>query len=213
MGSLIHVTAWERVSPWRRVLAAFVRVTILLLLVIVLAHLAYGKRYQLAAKIWHWRHGYSTRMGSYEVPVPEHWLFSQNSVAFTLVNTDTTVPRRDGRFYTTALITLFQLRHSPVGASQIEFWASLQRQRLEREQVKSAAEKRLSFDDEAVICIGGSELSAMMRDEKAFPDTSAISLSCMSDHGLEILFVGEPSDLQPFYTFVSQIHRHAQTGN
>jgi len=36
MGSLIHVTAWERVSLWRRVLAAFVRVAILIALLNVL---------------------------------------------------------------------------------------------------------------------------------------------------------------------------------
>ena len=209
MGSLIHITAWERVSPWRRVLAAFVRVTILLLIVALLAYLGYGKRYQLAAKIWHWRHGYSTIMGNYDVPVPEHWLLlDQNYVAFTLVNTEPTVPRRDGRFHTTALVTLFPFRRSPAGASQTQFWLSLQRQRLEREGVKTAVEKTLSFDDEAVICIGGGELSAIMRHEKAFPETSIISLSCMSDHGLDIQFVGEPSDLQHFYTFVSQIRRH-----
>jgi hypothetical protein len=90
----------------------------------------------------------------------------------------------------------------------MEFWLSRQRQRLEREEVKSAEEKRLSFNDEAVTCIGGAELGAIMRQQKAFPDTSVISLSCMTDHGLEIQFVGEPSDLQPFYTFVSQIRRH-----
>jgi hypothetical protein len=208
MGLLIHITAWERVSPWRRVLAAFVRVTILLLILIVLAHLAYGKRYQLAAKIWHWRYGYSARMGNYEVPVPEHWLLDQNSVAFTLVNTNSTVSRRDGKFHATAVVTLFPFRRSSVGASQMEFWLSLQRQSLEREGLKSAEERRLSFDDEAVICVGGSELSAIMRDEKAFLDTSVISLNCMSDHGLEILFVGEPTEVQPFYTFVSQIRRH-----
>lgn len=36
MGALIHVTAWERVSLWRRVLAAFVRVAILIALLNVL---------------------------------------------------------------------------------------------------------------------------------------------------------------------------------
>src|SRR5258708_39987749 len=119
MGSLIHVTAWERVSPWRRVLAAFVRVTILLLLVIVLAHLAYGKRYQLAAKIWHWRHGYSTRMGSYEVPVPAHWLIlDQSSVAFTLMDTARTLPRRDGKFHTTAVIDIFPFRNRSIGTDK-----------------------------------------------------------------------------------------------
>jgi hypothetical protein len=39
MGSLIHVTAWERVSPARRVLCAFVRVAIWLTLLIVLIEL------------------------------------------------------------------------------------------------------------------------------------------------------------------------------
>ncbi len=208
MGSFIHITAWERVSLWRRVLAAFVRVTILLLIVITLLYFADRKRYQLEAKIWHWRHGYSTRMGNYDVPVPEHWLILiQNSTAFTLVNTNPTLPRRDGKFPTTALITLYPFRRGPVGASQMESWLVLQRQRLEREGVKAATEKRLNSDDEAVICVGGSELSAIMRHEKAFPDTSSISLSCLSDQGLEILFIGEPSDLQPFYAFVSQIRR------
>jgi hypothetical protein len=209
MGSLIHVTAWERVSPWRRVLAAFVRVTLLLLIVIIPALFAYGRRYQLAAKIWHWRHGYSTTMGKYEVPVPEHWLpFIQDSAGFTLLNAVPTVARRDGKFHITAVVNLSLLRHSTNGVSQMESWLSIQRERLEREGVKASTEKRLNFEDEAVVCIGGSELTAIMRHEKAFPDTSVISLNCMSDHGLEIQFVGEPSDLQPFYTFVSQIRRH-----
>jgi len=191
------------------VLAAFVRVMILLLIVVTILHFAYRKRYQLEAKIWHWRHGYSTRVGNYGVPVPEHWLILiQNSTVFTLVNTNPTLPRRDGKFRTTALITLYPFRRGPVGASQMESGLVLQRRRLERAGVKAAAEKRLNFDDEAVVCIGGSELSAIMRHEKGFPDASSISLSCLSDQGLEILFVGEPSDLQPFYTFVSQIRRH-----
>src|SRR5260370_36867744 len=104
MGSFIHITAWERVSPWRRVLAAFVRVMILLLIVITLLHFAYRKRYQLEAKIWPWRHGYSARVGNYGVPVPEHWLILiQNSTVFTLVNTTSAVSRLDGQFHPTAL--------------------------------------------------------------------------------------------------------------
>jgi hypothetical protein len=39
MRSLIHVTAWERVSLWRRVLAAFVRVSILIALLIAVIDL------------------------------------------------------------------------------------------------------------------------------------------------------------------------------
>jgi len=39
MGALIHVTAWERVSPWRRMLCAFGRVAALLFLLTVLFNL------------------------------------------------------------------------------------------------------------------------------------------------------------------------------
>jgi hypothetical protein len=179
------------------------------LLIIALGYFAYTKRYQLGARIWHWRHGYSTRMGNYEVPVPEHWLiFDQSSIAFTLINTAPTWPRRDRKFHSTAVIDIFPFRDRHIGASGIDFWLSLKRQWLEREGVKSVEEKSLSFGDEAVTCIGGSELRAMMRDKIGFPDTDVISLECRSAEDLSILFVGEPSDLQDFYTFVSEIRRH-----
>src|SRR5580692_1064658 len=91
MGSLIHVTAWERVSTGRRLLCAFTRVAalfaLLLAVLLALGSIYYLYRYPLTAKIWHWKHGYSTTMGNYEVPVPEHWLITdQDFVAFTLMN-------------------------------------------------------------------------------------------------------------------------------
>src|SRR6266849_4450419 len=39
MRALIHVTAWERVSPWRRVLGALIRVGILIAFLTVLINL------------------------------------------------------------------------------------------------------------------------------------------------------------------------------
>ena len=187
----MRITAWERVTLWRRVLAAFVRVAILFLIVIVLAYLACTERYQLGAKIWHWRHGYSTRMGSYEVPVPAHWLIlDQSSVAFTLMDTARTLPRRDGKFHTTAVIDIFPFRNRSIGTDKLDFWLSLKRQWLEREGVKSIEEKKLSFGDDAVSCIGGSELRAIMRDKPNFPDTEIVSLECKSADGLSIMFVG-----------------------
>jgi integrase len=55
MGSLIHVTAWERVSIGRRFLCAFARVAILIALLVVLGSIYYRYRYPLTAKIWHWK--------------------------------------------------------------------------------------------------------------------------------------------------------------
>ena len=207
MGSLIHVTAWERVSTGRRVLCAFVRVAILFLLVFMLGYLAYAKRYQLAAKFWHWRHGNSMAMGNYEVPVPEHWFISdQNHVAFTMMNTAPNLPR-DHKFHTTAVVTVFPFRQRAIGPDGLAFWLSLQRQRLARDEVESVEEKTLNFGGESITCIGGRELKAILRGNPNHLETDIISRNCMSQRGLNILFVGEPSDLQSFNAFVSQIRR------
>jgi hypothetical protein len=207
MGSLIHVTAWERVSTGRRVLCASARVAILFLLVLTLGYLAYAKRYQLAAKFWHWQHGNSIAMGNYEVPVPEHWFISdQNYAAFTMMNTAPSLPR-DDKFHTTAVVTVSLLRQPAIGPDGLTFWLSLQRQRLAREKVESVEEKTLNFGDESITCIGGLELNAILRGNQRHLETGIISRDCMSQRGLNILFVGEPSDLPSFNALVSQIRR------
>jgi len=144
MGSLMHVTAWERVSTGRRILCAFVRVAILFLLLSMLGYLAYAKRYQLAAKFWHWRHGNSMAMGNYEVPVPEHWFISdQNHVAFTMMNTAPNLPR-DHKFHITAVVTVFPFRQRAIATDGVAFWLSLQRQRLARDEGESVEGKTLN---------------------------------------------------------------------
>jgi hypothetical protein len=207
MGSLIHVTAWERVSTGRRLLCAFARVAALIALLLALGSIYYRYRYPLAAKIWHWKHGYSTTMGNYEVPVPEHWLITQQDfVAFTLMNSRSNVPR-DTKFHMRAVVEVFPFRQGAIGPEGVAFWLSQQRQWLAREEVESVEEKTLRFGNESVTCIGGGLLSAILGAKPNVPKTDVISLNCMSERGLNILFEGEPSDLQPFYTFVSQIRR------
>jgi hypothetical protein len=86
-------------------------------------------------------------------------------------------------------------------------WLSLQRQALARQDVKSVEEKTLKFGNESITCIGGLQLAAILRSNPNQFETDIVSLDCMSERGLNIAFVGEPSDLQPFYKFVSQIRR------
>ena len=148
-------------------------------------------------------------MGNYEVPVPEHWLITDQSfVAFTLMNSAPNIPR-DAKFHTTAVVGVFPFRQRAVGPEGLAFWLSLQRQSLARDEVESVEEKPLKFGDESIICIGGRQLSAILRSNPNpnHLETDIISINCMSERGLNILFVGEPSDLQSFYTFVSQIRR------
>src|SRR5262249_5169564 len=126
MGALIRVTTWEKVSPGRRILAAFVRVFVLIALLLVLGSIYFVNRFRLEAKIWHWKHGYSATMGNYEVPVPRHWLITdQDNVAFTLMNTAPTAPK-DAKLHTTAVVTVFPFRNRTIGTEGLAFWLSLQ---------------------------------------------------------------------------------------
>jgi hypothetical protein len=178
------------------------------LFLLALGYIAYAYRYPLAAKIWHWRHGYSASMGNYVVPVPEHWLvLDENSVAFTLMNTSPKRHQRDGKLHTTAVIDVFPFRDRIIDADKMLFWVSLQKQRLASEQAESVEEKTMKFGDESITCIGGPELNAVLGKKPNHPRTDAVSLNCMSEHGFNVLFVGELSDIQPFYNFLSQIRR------
>lgn len=201
----------------RRLLCAFARVAslivLLLALLLALGTIYYRYHYPLAAKIWHWKHGYSTTMGNYEVPVPEHWLVTdQDSVALSLMNSAPNIPR-DAKLHMRTVITVFSFRQRAIGPDRAAFWLSQHRQLLARFKVESVEEKTLKFGDESITCIGGRELSAGLRSipnrlqSEPFPETDIISLDCMSERGLNILFAGEGSDLQSFYTLVSEIRR------
>jgi hypothetical protein len=177
-------------------------------LIIAIGYLAYARRIQLAAKIWHLKHGYSTTMGNYEVPVPEHWLITdQNSVAFTMMNTAPAL-RKDGKFQTTAVINIFPFRNRPIASEGMDSWLSLKRKRLESEGVKSIEEKNFAIGGAEASCIGGSEMrDVVLSGMTNAPGTDTISLECRSADDLSVLFTGEPSDLQPFYSFAAQIRK------
>lgn len=82
-----------------------------------------------------------------------------------------------------------------------------------RDKVEAVEEKTLKFGDESITGIGGRQLSAMLRSmpnrlqSKPLLQTDIISLNCVSERGLHISFEREPSDLQSFYTLVSEIRR------
>lgn len=208
--SLVKVTDWEKVSLARRLLCAFGRVSVLVAVLLAVGYLILAHEYAIEAKLWHWRHGYTTTIGSYEIPVPEHWvILNQDSTFLTIGNASPTRPQRDNKVHTTAVVSvnvgLSGLRRHSGDASWMDFWISRERQRLAKERVQSVSEKTLKFDEESVTCIGGNELSAILQGKPNLPQTDAVSLNCMSDRGLNLMFVGEPSDVQPFYTFLSQI--------
>lgn len=141
------------------------------------------------------------------MPVPAYWLITdQNFVAFSLMNTAPTF-LNDGKLHTTAVVDVFPFPKRAIGSEGLARWLSVQRQWLAHEAVESVEEKTLKFGDESITCIGGKELSAISLGKPGVPQMDVISLDCMSDHGLNILFVGEPSDVPSFYTFLSEVRR------
>ena len=139
-------------------------------------------------------------MGNYEVPVPKHWLVTdRDSVAFTLVNT-AVKPRRDAKFGSS--VTVFPFRSRVGTPVDLDFWVSFERASLQRKGVKYLEEERLNLGDQAALCIGESH-----QRDGILRDTDVITLDCKSAYNLEVLFLGERSDLQPFYSFISEIRR------
>jgi hypothetical protein len=121
-------------------------------------YFAFTRRHQIEAKIWHVRHGYSTGLGNLDVPVPEHWLvYLQNSLDIVLVNTAPTW-HRDGKFHTAATISVSTSPMSPNASNGMNFWLQWKRQRIEHDGVKLVEEKRVDFDNDTAVCIGGSEM-------------------------------------------------------
>jgi hypothetical protein len=180
---------------------------LVVLFLFLLGYITYAYRYPIEAKIWHWRHGYSTLIGNYVVPVPEHWIvLNENSEALTLVNISPNQFQRDGRLHTAAVIDVFPFRDGLIDADKMDFWVSLQKQRLASREVKPIEEKTLKFGDESITCVGGLELNALDKRPN-HPQMEAVSLNCMSERGLNFLFVGESTDVQPSYNFLSQIRR------
>lgn len=212
LSSLVKITDWEKSSIGRRLVCATGRALIFLAVVTAIAFILFANRYSIEAKVWHWRHGYSTTVGGYEIPVSDHWLvFSEDSASLTIANISRAQHRRDGKFHIAAVISVDVRLHRsgerPATVSRREFWVTFERQRLVSEKVESIEEKTLKFGDEPLTCIGGMELAALMRNKSGLPQTDIMSLDCMSESGLNVRFVGEPSDVQPFYTFVSQIRQ------
>jgi hypothetical protein len=173
-----------------------------------MGYFAYTKRLQILAKTWHWKHGYTARLADYEVPVPGQWLVGIQSYGHLQIMNIAPGPfPRDGLFHTLAVINVsLPLQKQHITSTGMDYWISFQHQKLEGDGIR-VEEKKLDMGNESITCIGGNELRAVMRNEKKFPDSNIISLTCRSDEDLSIMFVGEPRDVQDFYDLVSSIHR------
>jgi hypothetical protein len=176
------------------------RVLLIGIAAVILGYPIYARRFQIEAKVWHWRHGHSTNVGEYEVPVPDHWLV-EGSEDPTILNLVDTRVRKTGDPLSNVSILTISLAPSP--PRDIDAWASLTRQSIEHRGVASVEEKTFRTGDETVVCLGGQELREILHA----PSVTAVSLECSSTGRLELGFSGPRVGLQEFYSIASGIHK------
>jgi hypothetical protein len=170
----------------------------LVLIVAVLAGIASVKHFQIAAAVWHWRHGYTTHLQEYEIPVPEYWPPENFDEPDMMELVNTRLAKREGPMSRVSVISV-SIRSTPI--QDIKRWRSFSRQSLERQGMSDIQEMALQAGDEKIDCIGGHALRAILH----IPSINTVSLECMSSGRLEIGFSGPPSGLVDFQAIVSNI--------
>lgn len=172
---------------------------LMVIVVLVIGLLVLARWAQIAAKVWHWRHGYWTYVGEYVVPVPDRWLVEINESRDTVTLIDTRVIRTADRLSAVSIITA----HISRPVRDLDAWASFSRQRRERDGLRDIEEKTVQAGDERMVCLGGYEFRDVMR----VPGTAAVSLECQSTGRLHLMFIGSRSRLPDFYAIASQISK------
>jgi hypothetical protein len=134
-------------------------------------------------------------VGNYQVPVPRDWLVKVEPYGLTLL-----IDARPTRNATRNSIMIFP---APLPAGSFEFWISHKKQWLKEHKV-TIEEQSLSFESEAVACLGGNEL--MQR----WDATDTTSLECWSSGQLRLIFIGQRPGLQVLYSIIPKIRRVPQ---
>lgn len=166
---------------------------------VVLAFPVYSRRFQIEAKVWHGRHGHTTNVGSYVVPVPDGWLImAEDPDGQFLFMLDTYV-KSEKRIPLTA--NSVNVSYSPRQAN-LKSWEGLTRQHLSSNSLHEVEEFEMSTADEKLICLGGHEL----RDVLHLPDATVVSFQCRSSQ-LELMFLGSRSGVEDFKAIATQIHQ------
>lgn len=170
------------------------------IVVVILGYVAYSRRSEISAMVWHWKNGDFTRVGNYKVPVPNHWLVKVEPSGLSFL-TDTRSRRNARAFSGMNVITIDSL---PTPTRDLDSWKSYKKHWLKNNGISNPEERSLSFEDEAVACVGGHEFHDVMQ----LPDAAdVVTVDCRSSGRLHLLFVGQQPDLELFYSIIPKIHK------
>jgi hypothetical protein len=177
-----------------------IRTALIGIVVFMLGYVAYTRRFELSAMVWHWKNGDFAHVGNYEVPVPNRWVVKVEPSGLSFL-ADTRSQRGAGAFSGINVITIDSI---PTPTRDLESWKSYKEQWLKNNGVSNPEERSLSFEDEAVRCLGGHEFHEVMQLSDA---ADVVSVDCRSSGRLHLMFVGQQPDLELFYSIIPKIRK------
>ena len=168
------------------------------LLCLAAGYWIFSTRHIIAARVWHWRHGYLATVGSYRVPVPDGWnvVVDENG---TLVLSDTA-----GGGIISMSSTSTSLHISTI--SQLRTWREFAEESLRKEGVLAQTHSFKISGDEG-LCVGGDSIPHILSRVNAQPIRGSIAVQCACVGTLSFEFVGRQADLTNFYGIVDEIRK------
>jgi hypothetical protein len=169
---------------------------ILVVAVLATGYFTYTRRFHIAAWVWHLRHGASTSVGSYSVPVPPRWYVDDtgdgNQVLASVYTADQTTLKK---LKMRASVGLFL-------ATPIKDYASKREALITGSGTESVLQRKFDLDGDTLLCVGGKRI-----DSGGIPDFEPVGWNCRSDGGLGLTILATDPDMKQVWDIVSGIRR------
>jgi hypothetical protein len=173
------------------------------ILIVALTYFIYPRRYQVTARIWHWRHGNTVQFGNYIIPIPADWFVNDSPPGIELI--DAGFASRP-HFFPGTSSTIVLLNPGPKKID-LNSWQFYRRQELVRSGMQNIEERTIGQGDGTAVCVGGDLFQEVMH----IPLAGLVSVDCQSTGGLHLLFSGYVTDLPSFYALVAGMHPTSNT--
>jgi len=182
---------------------------LILVIVVMAAWPAYRYRAYIAAWWWHLRHGEVVTVADYLVPAPKNWYVmdvGEEDQLMIRLDTDDRGqgPARDRRPRFPAEISLMVFP-TAFTAERLDLWTSFEASRLKKGGVEPVFRK-LSFDNEAVTCVGGQRFSQMLKSPQFYKSDPDV-WTCQSVGRLWLQIMATDADMPQVWDIVSRIRK------
>ena len=174
------------------------------LVVLLAGFTAYSYRVYIAAWAWHVRHGTSTTLGHYVVPVPRNWyLLDEGDGALQLVrlDTDDRSPRKRIKGAAAILVSISGVTTTEQNVKSV---LSRQKELMEENGTGSILERTLDIDGETLFCLGGIPLNI-----GGDFDLDLVGWHCSSPGGVQVTIEATEPDLDQAWSIVSRIRKQS----